>query len=65
MCGILGGWTQFNFPPATIERALDAIQHRGPDDSVFFTHRAAFIGMRRLSIIDVSGGHQPIFNEDS
>jgi asparagine synthase (glutamine-hydrolysing) len=64
MCGILGGWTQFNFPPATIERALDAIQHRGPDDSGFFTHRTAFIGMRRLSIIDVSGGHQPIFNED-
>jgi asparagine synthase (glutamine-hydrolysing) len=42
----------------------DAIVHRGPDDDGFHAGDGAIIGMRRLSIIDLSGGHQPIANED-
>jgi asparagine synthase (glutamine-hydrolysing) len=41
-----------------------AIEHRGPDDSGVYVDGPAALGMRRLSIIDVAGGHQPIFNED-
>jgi asparagine synthase (glutamine-hydrolysing) len=64
MCGILGGFVQNNLEPALIESCLDTIWHRGPDDSGFHCVGDAFVGMRRLSIIDVTGGHQPIFNED-
>ncbi len=42
----------------------DAIEHRGPDDYGAYTDSACAIGMRRLSIIDLSTGHQPIPNED-
>jgi asparagine synthase (glutamine-hydrolysing) len=42
----------------------DAIRHRGPDDAGYYTSDQVAIGMRRLSIIDVAGGHQPIANED-
>jgi asparagine synthase (glutamine-hydrolysing) len=41
-----------------------AIQHRGPDDSGFYVDNHAALGHRRLSIIDLSGGHQPMANED-
>ena len=41
----------------------DAIRHRGPDDEGIHVSGQAGIGMRRLSIIDLEGGHQPIFNE--
>jgi asparagine synthase (glutamine-hydrolysing) len=40
------------------------IVHRGPDDEGIFVKDGAGLGMRRLSIIDLSGGHQPVFNED-
>ena len=40
------------------------IEHRGPDDFGHYVGRGIGLGMRRLSIIDVSGGHQPISNED-
>jgi asparagine synthase (glutamine-hydrolysing) len=42
----------------------DAIVHRGPDDSGYFVAPEVALGMRRLSIIDVAGGQQPIGNED-
>jgi asparagine synthase (glutamine-hydrolysing) len=42
----------------------DAIRHRGPDDSGFYHDEWAHLGHRRLSIIDVAGGHQPLTNED-
>ena len=42
----------------------DAIRHRGPDDSGYHVAPGVAIGMRRLSIIDVAGGHQPMTNED-
>jgi asparagine synthase (glutamine-hydrolysing) len=63
MCGILGGYST-SLSSADIQCALDKIIHRGPDDFGIYKADFAFFGMRRLSIIDVSGGHQPIFNED-
>ncbi len=42
----------------------DVIRHRGPDDDGFYTTRGAGLAFRRLSIIDLAGGHQPIANED-
>jgi asparagine synthase (glutamine-hydrolysing) len=42
----------------------DQIVHRGPDDEGIYVADGAGLGMRRLSIIDLSGGHQPVFNED-
>jgi len=41
-----------------------AIIHRGPDDEGFFTSGPVGLGFRRLSIIDLAGGHQPLCNED-
>ena len=48
---------------AALRRMCDVIAHRGPDDDGFYTDGPVGIGMRRLSIIDVAGGHQPICNE--
>src|SRR5581483_4831723 len=67
MCGIAGivsGSTADSVDPASIVRMCDAIVHRGPDDAGTFVKGNAGLGMRRLSIIDLAGGHQPIFNED-
>ena len=67
MCGICGA---FNFnpnqsvEPALLERMNDEIAHRGPDDAGTYLSRNVAIGMRRLSIVDVAHGHQPISNED-
>jgi asparagine synthase (glutamine-hydrolysing) len=49
---------------ATIHRMCDMIIHRGPDDEGLLVKDGAGLGMRRLSIIDLAGGHQPLFNED-
>ena len=66
MCGIAGvmkfGSDQ-RIDPAAIRRMCAAMAHRGPDDEGVYTDVAVGIGMRRLSIIDVAGGHQPISNE--
>lgn len=65
MCGI-AGFLQYEQPAsaAVVRRMCDAIRHRGPDDEGVHVDRGCGIGMRRLSIIDLSGGHQPIPNED-
>ena len=42
----------------------DLIRYRGPDDEGYYTQGGCGLGMRRLSIIDLSAGHQPISNED-
>jgi len=67
MCGIYG-ILALNGPPkhdASVLRRMGAsILHRGPDDEGSFVDGGLLLGMRRLSIIDVSGGHQPIANED-
>ena len=49
---------------AEIGRMCDAIAHRGPDDWGTFVEGGVGLGMRRLSIIDLAGGHQPMANED-
>jgi asparagine synthase (glutamine-hydrolysing) len=67
MCGIAG--MAQNHPDGSIDRAAihrmcEAIVHRGPDDEGLFVKAGIGLGMRRLSIIDIEGGHQPVFNED-
>jgi asparagine synthase (glutamine-hydrolysing) len=65
MCGIVGLWNPNDPDPLTRARAMaSTIVHRGPDDAGFHATDGLAIGMRRLSIIDLAGGHQPIFNED-
>jgi asparagine synthase (glutamine-hydrolysing) len=49
---------------AAVHRMCQAIVHRGPDDEGIFVKAGVGLGMRRLSIIDLAGGHQPVFNED-
>ena len=68
MCGI-AGYVNTRSAAATgglavLSRMTDVIQHRGPDDSGYFQDSGVFLGHRRLSIIDVSAGHQPMANED-
>jgi len=62
MCGICGfvGVEQ----PGLLERMTDTLSHRGPDGSGYFQDPGVGLGHRRLSIIDVAGGQQPIENED-
>ena len=48
----------------TLERMADAIWHRGPDEGGFFVRDGVGLAIRRLSIIDVDGGHQPVASED-
>jgi len=67
MCGIAGMVASANgrrVDEATIHRMCDMIIHRGPDDEGLLVKDGAGLGMRRLSIIDLAGGHQPLFNED-
>ncbi len=67
MCGICG---QYNFTslrpvsPATIRAMAASIAHRGPDDEGYFFSEGVGLGFRRLSIIDLSGGHQPMSDQD-
>lgn len=67
MCGI-AGIVDPAAPAARIEALLrpmtHLLEHRGPDDEGYFCEDGIGLGMRRLSIIDLSGGHQPMFNED-
>jgi asparagine synthase (glutamine-hydrolysing) len=67
MCGI-AGILEFRHDArasaAALREMCRLITHRGPDDQGFYTDGAVGIGMRRLSIVDVAGGHQPISNED-
>jgi len=67
MCGIVGFYARRPEPQAAVGRLramCDAVIHRGPDDEGVFIDDRVGLGMRRLSIIDVDGGHQPISNED-
>ena len=67
MCGIVGivAAPGGPAPEAAVGHAMNAaITHRGPDDEGLYCDGQAMIGMRRLSIIDLAGGHQPVHNED-
>lgn len=67
MCGICG---QYNFgsrkpvEPETIKRMTESIRHRGPDDEGYFFDGNLGFGFRRLSIIDIVGGHQPMSDRE-
>jgi asparagine synthase (glutamine-hydrolysing) len=67
MCGICG---QFNFATnqpvdqAMIIHMANSIAHRGPDDEGYFVSGPVGLGFRRLSIIDLAGGHQPMSDAD-
>jgi asparagine synthase (glutamine-hydrolysing) len=68
VCGIAGfarAGQGHPVPAASVLRKMcDAIIHRGPDDEGLLRDDRVGLGMRRLSIIDLAGGQQPIFNED-
>ena len=66
MCGIVGvvDLQGRSVDPSWIDSMNDSIVHRGPDDSGSYVRGNVGLGMRRLSIIDVAGGHQPVYNED-
>ena len=67
MCGIAGvvsATRESNITEALVHHMCDQIVYRGPDDEGLYVADGAGLGMRRLSIIDLSGGHQPVFNED-
>jgi asparagine synthase (glutamine-hydrolysing) len=66
MCGI-AGLVSLGDEPVSLEqlrRMCDAMVYRGPDDAGYLVDPGVALGMRRLSIIDLQSGHQPIFNED-
>ena len=66
MCGIVGWYRRDGLAvtPEVIRSQCNTIVHRGPDDEGILTDGDLGMGMRRLSIIDVAGGHQPIHTED-
>src|SRR6202140_4254484 len=65
MCGICGviGIERNEQAEAITRRMMEAIRHRGPDEDGLLVAPSVALGMRRLSIIDLPGGHQPVFNE--
>jgi len=66
MCGICGviGVDDPRTREAVVRCMMAALHHRGPDDDALLATPSATLGMRRLSIIDLPGGHQPVWNED-
>jgi asparagine synthase (glutamine-hydrolysing) len=67
MCGICGKVEfdpQAKVTPHLLKTMADTIAHRGPDDEGFYVNGQIGLGFRRLSIIDLSGGHQPLANEN-
>ena len=67
MCGIAGWFqgSQKETPDRSVlERMAQTIEHRGPDDSGFLTRPGIGFAFRRLSIVDIDGGHQPLANRD-
>jgi len=64
MCGICGFTGKKAEGTETLKKMTDVITHRGPDSAGFYSDDYISMGFRRLSIIDLDKGHQPIFNED-
>src|ERR1035441_10782210 len=68
MCGICGIYEprrETTVEACVLKRMTDPRQHRGPDDEGFYRDRGIGLGHRRLSIIDLGGGHQPLSNENA
>mgnify|MGYP000007524559 FL=1 len=65
MCGIAGALLRNHrqSPREVTERMVNSIRHRGPDGSTFLEHASMALGMCRLSINDLAGGAQPLFNQ--
>jgi len=63
MCGIAGIVSPQPYEPDAMKRMLNG-SASGPDDEGTYVGQGATLGQRRLSIIDLGGGHQPIPNED-
>jgi asparagine synthase (glutamine-hydrolysing) len=64
MCGIAGIVSADQPDAALVHRMCDMLAHRGPDGAGYHEGAHAVLGMRRLAIIDVVGGQQPVYNED-
>ena len=69
MCGIcgvvqIGGEPRSVVEQVVLDRMTDAMTHRGPNDRGTHLEPGIALGVRRLSIVDVEGGHQPVCNED-
>ena len=64
MCGFVGFTNKINDANIVIGKMMDRIKHRGPDSDGKYVDENIAMGFRRLSIIDLNAGHQPIFNED-
>lgn len=68
MCGIFGGWRRdrAELPPAQLQAMAQSLRHRGPDDEGLWQPpgQGVALGNRRLSIIDIAGGHQPFVSDD-
>src|SRR6202158_6298102 len=65
MCGIAGLFDANHHPRLSdLQSMVDIIRHRGPDAEGLMESGPLAMGMRRLSIIDLAGGDQPIYNED-
>lgn len=64
MCGIVGFADKSKNKKKTIKDMADLIKHRGPDSDGYYIDDEVALGFRRLSIIDLEGGDQPIYNED-
>ena len=64
MCGIAGFLGNFDHSEATLLRMTQAIAHRGPDADGVFHEGLIHLGHRRLAVIDLETGRQPLFNED-
>src|SRR5258708_9690987 len=64
IAGVVSATRESDITEALVRHMCNQIVHRGPDDEGILVQDGAGLGMRRLSIIDLSGGHQPVFNED-
>jgi asparagine synthase (glutamine-hydrolysing) len=64
IAGIFDLYHQADINPLLLQRMTDVQRHRGPDQSGMYREAGVGLGHRRLSIIDLSGGQQPVFNED-
>jgi asparagine synthase (glutamine-hydrolysing) len=68
MCGICGQYNFRNGEPVSqenLKKMTDTIVHRGPDDEGFYVSGSLGLGFRRLSIIDIAGGHQPMSDQEN
>jgi asparagine synthase (glutamine-hydrolysing) len=69
MCGISGitysSVSGREIDARTLTRMRDALHHRGPDEAGIFVEKNIGLGHRRLSIVDLKSGQQPMFNEDN